>query len=94
MVSVYCTLRLGVDVIFQDADVVWFRDPRPFFLLEADGTASNGHGKPRVRVRIIEVDVRFLSMNAFNHFCTENSLAVLVLVEGGNLKLYLFIFCT
>jgi len=40
VVSVYSCLRLGVDVLFQDADVVWWRDPRPFF------RASGGSGAP------------------------------------------------
>jgi hypothetical protein len=31
VVSVYSVLRLGYDCLFQDADVIWWRDPRPFF---------------------------------------------------------------
>jgi hypothetical protein len=31
VVSVYTVLRLGYDVLFQDADVIWWRDPRPYF---------------------------------------------------------------
>jgi hypothetical protein len=28
VVSVYAVLRTGHDVLFQDADLVWWRDPR------------------------------------------------------------------
>ena len=37
--SVYCVLRLGWDVLFQDADLVWFRDPVPFFSSPTDPSA-------------------------------------------------------
>jgi hypothetical protein len=64
VVSVYSCLRLGVDVLFQDADVVWWRDPRPFFRLpdassngvdrwlsSSAGKAAPGqHGPPRHNV--------------------------------------------
>lgn len=36
---VYSVLRLGYDCIFQDADVVWFRDPVPWLLA---GAAEHG----------------------------------------------------
>ena len=29
--SVYLLLRLKINVLFQDADLVWFRDPFPYF---------------------------------------------------------------
>ena len=29
--SVYLILRMGINVLFQDADLVWFRDPFPYF---------------------------------------------------------------
>ncbi len=29
--SVYLTLRQGVNILFQDVDLVWFRDPFPYF---------------------------------------------------------------
>ena len=29
--SVYLLLRLKVNVLFQDADLVWFKDPFPYF---------------------------------------------------------------
>ena len=32
--SVYFTVRLGWDAMFQDADVVWWKDPRPWFQSE------------------------------------------------------------
>lgn len=34
VVSVYFVLRLGWDVLFQDADLVWWRDPLPYFMNE------------------------------------------------------------
>jgi hypothetical protein len=36
--SVYLVLRQGVNILFQDADLVWFRDPFPYF------QALNGTG--------------------------------------------------
>ena len=35
VVSVYYVVRLGWDAMFQDADVVWWKDPRPYFQTES-----------------------------------------------------------
>ena len=43
VVSVYSTLRVGVDVLFQDADVIWWRDPRPFFASAPEHNSAGGH---------------------------------------------------
>ena len=39
--SVYLILRLKINVLFQDADLVWFKDPFPYF--HNYGKDSNGN---------------------------------------------------
>lgn len=37
--ALWLPLELGFDVLFQDADLVWFRDPLPFLM----GDLTNDH---------------------------------------------------
>jgi hypothetical protein len=44
--SIYMILREGFNILFQDVDLVWFRDPFPFFheLLSTDHDTYKGQG--------------------------------------------------
>lgn len=44
--SLYILMRLGVNVLFQDVDLVWFRDPFDYFH-ELIHNVSSGHGQAR-----------------------------------------------
>ena len=39
--SVYLILKLGINVLFQDADLVWFKNPFPYF--HSYGKDENGN---------------------------------------------------
>lgn len=43
--SVYLLVRLGYNVLFQDVDLVWFRDPFPYFK-EHLAQHSHSHSRP------------------------------------------------
>jgi Nucleotide-diphospho-sugar transferase len=47
LAKVWCVQQLiwlGYNVLFQDVDVVWFKDPLPYFLATATTTTSGGGG--------------------------------------------------
>jgi hypothetical protein len=50
VVSVYTVLRNGYDVLFQDADVIWWRDPRQVFYTQHD--LRQGEGQDHLDAKI------------------------------------------